>query len=130
MQRISDLRHFIQDVLEATANNGLSYCIAEWNNADGGDEIYLIRTDGQMIHVGDHNCTGSVDDVSSVYSDIVKWIEPYNEDGKLILDEYWDSLGPSFAPLINQFYSGMLSFDEIFEASLQTSLQDKKLKMQ
>lgn len=120
-------REVIDAALQESANNGLSYCIAEWSNDDGGDEIYLIRTDGQMIHAGEYNCTGSVDDVPSMFAEIAKFIEPYAEDGKLILDAYWDDLGPSFAPMIEKFYSGTISFDEIFEASIQFASERKKL---
>lgn len=119
-------REVINAALQEAANNGLSYCIASWDDEDGGREIYLIRTDGQMIHAGECNCTGHVDDVPLMFDDIAKFIEPYTEGGKLILDEYWDDLGPSFAPTIDQFYNGTISFDEIFEASIQFASERKK----
>ena len=122
-------REIIAVALQEAANDGLSYCIASWDNEDGGNEIYLIRTDGQMIHAGEYNFTGSVDGVPSMFADIANMIEPYNEDGTLILDAYWDDLGPSFAPTIEQFYTGKISFDEIFEASIQFASQGKTLSM-
>lgn len=122
-------REVIDAALQEAASNGLSYCIASWDNEDGGNEVYLIRTDGQMIHSGEYDFTGSVDDVPSMFAEIAKFIEPYTEGGKLILDEYWDDLGPSFAPTIDQFYNGTISFDEIFEASIQLASEGKKLSM-
>ena len=112
--------------LQDAASNELSYCIASWDNDDGGNEIYLIRTDGQMIHAGEYDYTGHVDDVPSMFADIANMIEPYTENGKLIFDVYWDDLGPSFAPTIDQFYNGTISFDEIFEASIQFASERKK----
>lgn len=122
-------REIIAVALQEAANDGLSYCIASWDNEDGGNEVFLIRTDGQMIHAGEYNFTGSVDDVPSMFADIANMIEPYTEDGTLIFDEYWDDLGPSFAPTIDQFYTGKISFDEIFEASIQFASQGKTLSM-
>lgn len=129
MNKEAYFRELIDTALKEATTNGLSYCIAEWNNDDGGDEIYLIRTDGKMIHVGEYNFTGLVDGVPSMFADIANMIEPYTEDGTLILDAYWDDLGPSFTPIIAQFYNGKISFDEIFEASIQFASQGKMLSM-